>query len=134
MIHLASTDDWERGNGSGDPETLQFRPMQKLISIFNRNGARVSFYVEIMQQLTFRRLQNRYPELKVLADRWEYAAVLEMYQEGHDIQLHLHPQWRCTTYKQGPWKLEAPWSLLDHDPANVKEMIAEGKLYLQTSL
>jgi len=134
MIYVALTDDWElRGNGSGDVKTLQIRPMQELVSIFNRYGVRASFYAEIMQQVTFRRWQSRYPELKALADEWD-AAVLDTYRQGHDIQLHLHPQWKDATYEAKRWRLPAPWSLCDHNAADVKLMIAQGKAYLENLL
>ena len=134
MIYLAFTDDWElRGDGSGDPEKLQFQPMRELVRIFNRHGLRASFYVEVMQQLSCRRLQDRHPELKALAERWE-AAVVETFRQGHDIQMHLHPQWKDAAYEEGRWKLSAPWSLLDHDPADIKQMLSEGKSYLENLL
>jgi hypothetical protein len=51
VIYLAFVDDWEvRGNGSGDPQVLQFEPMRKLVRIFNKYGIRGSFNVEVMQQ------------------------------------------------------------------------------------
>ncbi len=71
-IHLALVDDWElSGNGSGDIRELQFEPMRRLVSIYERLGIRGSFNAEVMQQLTFRQLQDVQPELKVLADEWD---------------------------------------------------------------
>ena len=134
MIYLALTDDWElRGDGSGHPETLQFQPMRELVRIFNQHGLRASFYVEVMQQLAFRQFQHRHPELKTLADRWD-AAVVETFRQGHDIQMHVHPQWRNPVYEGGCWRLSAPWSLLNHDRADVKCMLSEGKSYLEELL
>jgi hypothetical protein len=90
-IYLALVDDWEvRGNGTGDPRVLQFEPMRRLVKIFNHYGIRGSFNVEVMQQLTYRKLEERFPELNVLADQWE-EVVQESFRQGHDVQLHLHP-------------------------------------------
>jgi hypothetical protein len=134
VIYLVFTDDWELwGDGSGHPEKVQFQPMRELVRIFNRHGVRASFYVEVMQQLSFRQFQDRYPELKELADRWD-AAVAETFRQGHDIQMHLHPQWRNAVYEGGHWQLSTPWSLLDHDPTEVKHMLSEGKSYLEDLL
>ena len=92
-IYLAFVDDWElRGNGSGDVRELQLRPMRELVRIYNRHGIRGSFNAEVMQQLTFRKFQTAHPELKALADEWD-DAVRETFRQGHDIQLHTHPQW-----------------------------------------
>ena len=92
VIYLALADDWEvRGNGTGDPRVLQFKPMRQLVKIFNRYGVRGSFNVEVMQHLTYRRLQDRFPELKIIADEWEQV-VKGAFCQGLDIQLQLHPQ------------------------------------------
>ena len=70
-IHLAFVDDWEvRGNGSGDPRVLQFAPMRRLTNIYRKYGIRGSFNAEVMQQLTYRNLQGRFPELKAVAERY----------------------------------------------------------------
>ena len=135
MIHLAFVDDWEvRGNGTGDPRVLQFEPMRKLVKIFNDYGIRGSFNVEVMQQLVHRNQQERFPELKVIADEWEQV-VMESYRQGHDIQLHLHPQWTDAIY-QGPcnWKLGGDWSILNYPCQQIKAMLVSGKQYLESLL
>jgi hypothetical protein len=133
-IYLALTDDWElRGDGSGDMDEIQLNPMRRLASLYEKNGARGSFFVEVMQQRTFRRFQAEYPELKILADRWE-AQVRDVYQRGHDIQLHIHPQWTDAEYQGGSWKLKGKWSILDHSPEEANRLILEGKEFLEDLL
>ncbi len=130
-IYLALTDDWElRGDGSGDMDTIQLEPMRRLASIYEDNGARGSFFVEVMQQRTFRRFQSEHPELKALADRWE-SQVRDVYQRGHDIQLHIHPQWTRAEYRDGAWKLEGKWSLLDYSAEEADRLIQECKDFLE---
>ena len=64
-IYVALTDDWElRGDGSGDMDAIQLQPMRRLASLYEKNGVRGSFFVEVMQQRTFRRFQSEYPELQ----------------------------------------------------------------------
>jgi len=133
-IYLALTDDWElRGNGSGDMDAIQLKPMRRLASLYEKNGARGSFFVEVMQQRTFRRFQAEYPELKTLADQWE-AQVKDVYQRGHDIQLHIHPQWTRAEYQNGSWKLEGKWSILDYSPEESGRLILESKEFLENLL
>ncbi len=130
-IHLAFVDDWEvRGNGSGDPRVLQFEPMRRLVAIFNRFGVRGSFNAEVMQQLSFRKWQERFPELGELADEWE-AAVLECYRQGHDVQLHIHPQWVDAEHVEGRWRLAGDWSLVNYPAAQIRELLQTGKNYLE---
>ena len=133
-IYLAFVDDWElSGDGSGDPYKLQFGPMRELINIYNAHGIRGSFNAEILQQSTFRRFQNVHPELKVLADEWD-AAVQETFRQGHDVQLHIHPQWSDCDYRNGQWNLKGDWSILNYSPDDAGRMIKTGKQYLENLL
>lgn len=133
-IHLAFVDDWElSGNGSGDIRELQFRPMRELVSIYNAHGVRGSFNAEMMQQLSFRRHQATNLELKELADEWD-ENVRETLRQGHDIQLHVHPQWRGAVYQNGAWRLTSDWSILNYDPDDAYEMMVTGKEYLENLL
>lgn len=134
IVHLALTDDWElRGDGSGDVHRLQFQPMRELVRLFNAYGVRGTFNAEMMQQLTFRKLQTRHPELKALADSWD-EHVLDSFRQGHDIQLHAHPQWLDAQYQNGRWYLPSDWSILRHEPDAAYAMLSEGKKYLENLL
>ena len=133
-IYLALTDDWElRGNGSGDVSQLQFAPLKQLLRIYRQYGVRSTFNVEVMQQLTFRKFQDQYPELKGLADEWD-DHVREAFKEGQDIQLHIHPQWSQAYYENGEWKLSGEWSLLKYDADSAWQMLSESKKYLEDLL
>jgi len=133
-IYIALTHDWElRGNGSGDIEQIQFGPMRRLLRIYASAGVRTTFLPDLMQQIMFRRLEEQNPELKELADRWD-EHVLQAFQLGHDIQLHVHPQWRDAIYERGNWKLHSDWSLLNYDESSAYEMLFECKQYLERLL
>jgi hypothetical protein len=133
-IYLAFVDDWElSGNGSGDIRELQFQPMRELVKIYDANGIHGSFNAEMMQQLSFRKHQAANPELRELADEWD-DHVRETFRHGHDIQLHVHPQWLDAEYKDGKWKLTADWSILNYDPDTAYRMLLSGKEYLEQLL
>jgi hypothetical protein len=134
MIHLALTHDWElRGDGSGDIEEIQFAPLRRLLEIYKKFGARTTFMPDVMQQIKFRGLENDISELKASADSWDQHAR-EAFQQGHDIQLHLHSQWSDAKYENGKWRLCGEWSLLKYDPDDAKAMIADSKRYLENLL
>ena len=133
-IHLALVDDWElSGNGSGDVRRLQFEPLRRLVSIYNRLGIHGSFNAEVMQQITFRQHQDQHEELKVLADEWD-EVVKETFRQGHDIQLHIHPQWQNAEYHDGRWKLTSDWSILNYSREAARAMLQRGKEYLESLL
>jgi hypothetical protein len=133
-IHLALVDDWElSGNGSGNIRQLQFEPMRRLTNIYDRLGIRGSFNAEVMQQITFRQHQDHQKELKILADEWD-DMVRETLRQGHDIQLHVHPQWHNAEYQDGRWKLTADWSILNYSREEALQMLRSGKEYLENLL
>ncbi len=134
LIYLSLTDDWElRGSGAGDIEEIQFRPMRELVRIYNRHNIRSTFNVEVMQQLTFRKFEREFPELKALADRWD-EHVVDAFRQGHDIQLHLHTQWTRAEYSEGRWRLAGDWSILNYDEEAAFELLRAGKEYLENLL
>jgi hypothetical protein len=134
IIYLAFVDDWElSGDGSGDPHELQFRPMRELTRIYAAHGIRGSFNAEVMQQLTFRKFQDEHPKLRGLADEWDLL-VRETFGEGHDIQLHIHPQWSDAEYTNGTWNLKADWSILKYPIETAEKLILSGKHYLENLL
>ena len=133
-IYLALTHDWElRGDGTGDIEEIQFAPLRKLLEIYEKFDARTTILPDVMQQLAFRRCEHEHPELRPLADRWDEHAS-NAFRQGHDIQLHLHPQWRNAVYGSGVWRLSGDWSILNYDRDPAYAMVAEGKEYLERLL
>jgi hypothetical protein len=134
IIYLAFVDDWElSGTGSGSVRELQLEPMRELVKIYNAHNVRGSFNAEVMQQLAFRQFAGEHAELKVLADEWD-AAVRETLAQGHDVQLHVHPQWTNAVYDGGEWRLTADWSILNYEPEEAYRMMLACKEYLENLL
>jgi hypothetical protein len=133
-IHLALTHDWElRGDGSGDIEQIQFAPLRTLLEIYRKFNARTTFLPDLMQQLRFRALAANHPDLEIIADSWD-DHVRESFQQGHDIQLHLHPHWLNARYENARWRLDGDWSILNYNRDTAAAMLANGKQYLENLL
>jgi hypothetical protein len=107
--------------------------MRKLSKIYNDYGIRASFNAEVMQQLAFREFQTRHPNLKSLADEWD-EAIQEAFRQGHDIQLHTHPQWSNAEYQEGKWVLKGDWSIVNYSLDEARQMLSRGKEYLENLL
>ena len=85
-IHLALTHDWElRGDGSGNIEQIQFAPLRKLLEIYAKFDARTTILPDVLQQMAFRRGENKHRDLKSLADSWDEHAR-DAFRQGHDVQ------------------------------------------------
>src|SRR6266567_7587339 len=81
-IHFALTHDWElRGDGSGDIEQIQFAPLRRLLDIYRKHDALTTFLPDVMQQIRFRKLEEKHSELKSLADKWD-EHVRETFRQG----------------------------------------------------
>src|SRR5258708_21037987 len=86
-----------------------------------------------MQQIRFRRLEAKRPKLKPLADYWD-EHVRDAFRKGHDVQLHLHPQWLNADYENGHWHAGGEWSILNYERDAASAMLANAKQCLETLL
>lgn len=133
-IQLVLTDDWElRGNGSGNMQTIQFDTIRNLCKIYDIYGIKGTFYAEIMQQLYQIKYGREYPELMALATEWD-ETIKEVYSKGHDVQLHIHPQWQKATFNDGIWNLPNDWSILNYESDVATKLISDCKKYLEKLL
>ena len=78
-------DDWElRGNGLGNVAYLQYLPSLFLMNIAKKFGIKITFMVEVMQQLAFLKHVNKDRNIKIQARIWE-ENVLLMKESGFDV-------------------------------------------------
>lgn len=133
-IDLVLSDDWElRGDGSGSVRELQFVTLERLLEIYERYELRASINAEVLQQLAHRRFGTEHVELQDVADEWD-RVVIDAYSRGHDVQLHLHPQWSDASYEERRWQLGGSWELPVYPPDDVRVMLSRAKDYLEELL
>lgn len=142
MKRLLLTLDYELyGNGSGDVFRHVVEPTRRLLDIADRYGVRYTFFFEIVEWWQLRDQWQRGNRMGYDADPAE-AMALQMREavgRGHDVQLHLHPQWVDATYdaacgwsvNPGEWRLgsysrSGEWSLT--------RLLARGKAELEAML
>jgi hypothetical protein len=132
-LMLLIEDDWElRGNGLGNVAQLQYTPSIFLMQLAEEFGFKVTFMVEGMQQLEFKKhAQDR--NLRAQAQLWEENVCL-MKEKGHDVQLHLHPQWFNARYENGFFYLNRQWNLANYQGSDRREMIGKVLSYLKELL
>jgi hypothetical protein len=123
-------DDWElQGNGLGDVAHLQYLPSLFLMRLCGELGMKATFMAETLQQLTMRRLGAEHRELRAQAALWEENVAL-MKERGHDVQLHLHPQWLGARYEDGVFRLGRNWNVATYDAETRRRIIRESVDYL----
>jgi hypothetical protein len=133
-IDLVLSDDWELfGDGSGDMRHIQFDNLRTLARIYEDAGLRGSFNAEVMQQLYHLDAGRQHPALLELAHEWN-EVLRQTFANGHDVQLHVHPQWHEARYIDGQWVLTSDWTLGNHPLPRIRQMLGECKIYLENLL
>jgi hypothetical protein len=101
MIECIFTLDYEiYGNGRGALNELVREPTERLLEVFEKWGARFVNYVEVAE---FEQIEAAGTDkATALVNR----QVREMHRAGHEIALHLHPQWYNARFERGEWALD----------------------------
>ena len=97
------------GSGKGDVLKHLVAPTDKMLETMQRLGIRATFFIEYLElEAIFKEADSGNPLF--IDDAKHIKAQLErMVSLGHDLQLHLHPQWYQAQYRQGQWQLNFDW-------------------------
>jgi peptidoglycan/xylan/chitin deacetylase (PgdA/CDA1 family) len=127
MIDCIFTLDYEiYGNGYGRLKDLVYEPADRLRKIFDEANAKLVVFVEAA-------------ELEMIAayrsDHYIDAVqrqVQDLYEAGHEIGLHLHPQWYNGQFRNGEWKLHyAEYNLCTLPRERIAELVIRAIAYLR---
>ena len=137
MIELVFTSDYELfGNGQGEVSTCMIQPTSLLMTILEDYQKRMAFFLDVCEIWAFEetKLSGHFPDEFDPAQEIK-TQIVEMIQRGHDVQLHLHPQWLNYEYSDEEWKLDYKfWRLPKvegHQDWTIEELIEKGKTYLE---
>jgi hypothetical protein len=101
MIDFIFTLDYEiYGNGTGALSDLVYEPARRLKDVFHKWGACFVNFVEVAE---FEKIEACGTDAAIELVRKQ---VRELYREGFEIALHLHPQWCNARYRDGRWLLD----------------------------
>lgn len=124
-------DDWEvMGNGLGNVAQLQYLPSLFFMKLARRLGIRMTFMVDVMQQLIYKNHIDEDYNLKLQKNLWD-DTVLLMKSYGFDVQLHLHPQWMNATLKNDFFFLSNNWNFGRYNMEEQENIIRESINYLK---
>lgn len=114
-MDLALTLDYELfGDGSGNVFTDLVEPTGKILKICNAYNAKITIFFEVVEYWRIKEewdKGNKMGYSKDPVDAME-KQMLEAFYDGHDIQLHIHPQWLNATYDRS-WKVDQNWCMKD---------------------
>ena len=130
MIECIFTIDYEiYGNGEGSLKELIFEPARQLQCIFNEARAKIVVFVEAAE-LEKIEAANTDPAITDVKQQ-----IQSLYKQGHEIALHLHPQWCKGQFNNGKWALDnGEYNLCVLPEQRIVEIIDGAIKYLRTVL
>ncbi len=137
--HVVVTVDYEIfGNGEGDVRQHVTDPTERMAKLCEKYGAPLTVFFEVEEYLAF----EKFRDALVATLGYDPAAlirqqIVDLARRGHDIQLHLHPQWYRADYKNGKWILESDKMTVDslfETQAETDQFIAERKAVIEKML
>ena len=134
MLKLCITFDYELflGENYVSEKEVLFDPSQKLSDALTEEGVRATYYADVCSVFQYQKYGvSSYTEQ--FTDQ-----ICKLYQSGHDIQLHIHPNWLNSTYENGKWTISSKgYKLHDFDlneNGNGRHLLKQGKEYLENTL
>ena len=115
------------GPRTGTVEHCLIRPTQELAEAAHRKGAFLSLFVDALYIQRLAEEANRYPRLQRDLDAIRQQLV-SLREEGHDIQLHLHPHWLDSSFDGEQWRLDTNrYKLHDFSAIEIAAMVGSAK-------
>lgn len=130
MLYISITFDYElfMGENYVDEEEVLITPTSKLSTMLREEGISGVFFADVCSSMRYRELKDM-----AFADLFD-KQIVELAEQGHDVQLHIHPHWLAATkvgkyvefdrtyYRLHNWEKESPGSM--------KKIVHDGIEYL----
>ncbi len=127
MIGLILTLDYEiYADGTGSIYDHIIKPTEDFLSICESCGAKATLFVDVAELVKMRQLSTFINEVKEVEHQLRGA-----HENGHDVQLHIHPWWFNAKFNKGKWNIDDTMSTLCHlHSATISKYIRSSKQYL----
>lgn len=104
-------------------------PTQALFELAEGKDVRYTFFVDVGYFVQ----AERVPELAEEVERAKQQ-VKEMVSRGHDVQLHIHPHWEISTWREGTWhfRTREGYKLSDFPDEQRAAIVRKYKAYLES--
>lgn len=127
MIECIFTLDYEiYGDGTGSLQHLVYEPAERLRKIFHKWHARFVNFVEVAE---FEKIEAYRTDPFIHLVR---SQIRDLYHEGFEIGLHLHPQWCNARYRDGRWLLDfSEYNLCTLPRTRIAKLVTHSLEYLR---
>lgn len=138
MIDLILTLDYELPqNRRPDVRRYMLAPTHALLEACAGCGAKVTIMAEMAEVWAWENAANREfrKDLGYDAAALVREQLIGAVRSGHDVQLHLHPQWLAARWSGGNWRLDfSRYRLPLLDPGDLAGLLRRGKRDLEGML
>ncbi|MBR5696154.1 MAG: hypothetical protein IKX43_08005 [Paludibacteraceae bacterium] len=117
MKEIILTLDYELyGNGQGDIFRQIVEPTDRILKIAKRHNAHLTIFLEVVE---YWRLKEEWERGNTMGYTGNPISAMEKQireavREGHDVQLHLHPQWVNARWTEEGWVVDPTSHRLSH--------------------
>ena len=130
MLNIIITIDYEIfGGGGGDVKKHIIKPTNKILEICDKYSVPLTIMFEVNEYHKFVEYESElvrdtgYSPAQEMKDQ-----ILNAYSRGHDVQLHIHPQWVDAEYKNSKWIMKNPGlSITEFSRTEINHIIQQGK-------
>jgi len=130
MLDFIFTVDYEiYGNGRGSLDELVYKPAKRLIDLFSTYDSNLVFFIEAAE-LEMIEAAGSDPETDLVLSQ-----IKELKKSGHEIGLHIHPQWYKGSFQNGQWILNYDeYNLCLQPEERISEIIKRAIKFLRDKL
>lgn len=139
-MNLILTIDYELfGDGSGDVFNEMIYPTHEILNICNEHNIKITIFFEVIEYIKLKEewlngnsMGYKKNPIDAIDNQLKNALI-----DGHDIQMHIHPQWIDANYIDGSWFVNfSNWRLGDfkHDNYSIYDILKNGKDVIENLL
>lgn len=130
MLAVVFTLDYEiYGNGKGSLRELVLDPTERLADLFRQFNAPLVIFVEALEFAKMEECQSDDAISEVAAQ------LRRLRSQGHEIALHLHPQWANARLDRQGWRLDfAEYNLCVLSPQRIAGIVDQALAWLRRAL
>lgn len=127
MVVFILTLDYEiYGDGSGSLIEHIYKPAELFLKKIDRYHKPIVIFVEIAELETIEK-RSVDPSIYEVLSQIKFA-----YKNGHEIGLHIHPQWYNASYQDGKWKVDMnEYNLCNLPTQKIHDIVSRGVNYLR---
>jgi peptidoglycan/xylan/chitin deacetylase (PgdA/CDA1 family) len=134
LLKIFLTYDYELffGSNAGSVEKCLIEPTKHLLEIGEKYDIHLTFFVDVGYLIKLEQFACDYNNLKQDLEDVKNQIYL-MIQNGHDVQLHVHPHWEKSIYDGKKWIMNVTgnYKLSDFKDDKVEAILTRYKLYLE---